>query len=142
MSTYSSIYKVIAHLSDIGIEVKLNSNVYCFDRDEEIIYCAYNSDPIITLCSLLHEAGHALQSKSTFAELRSSIYRDKSIIAEQEYSAWREGLELANKLLITTPELETRYKKLWMKCWSNYLVHLYSDTGRLYAKSIIHSYID
>lgn len=141
MTTTQAINKVCKHLKQLGIEVNLNSNTYCFDRDESTIYCAYNSDAIITLCSLLHEAGHALQSSSTFELLRSSLYRDKAIIAEQEYTAWKEGWALAQQLNLNCSHIELTYKKIWMKCWMQYITNL-SHSDRQYTKDLVYSYIE
>jgi antirestriction protein ArdC len=111
-----AVNRVIRFLESRDVEVrKGRDNVY-YPEDEVIIYNAqgnYNGQ----LYTLLHEAGHFLQSKSRNFTAMNLIYGDVDLLhtnyqkfrlLEQEMDAWDRGLKLAKYLKIKMDIIDYR----------------------------------
>ena len=133
--------KIVAYLKSRGYTVKLNSNSFGFYKEEQLITAPTGAQGTIGLIiGLLHEAGHAEQSESSFIAMRKSIKRDKAIVTEQEYTAWFHGWSIAEELNISSKELFTQYRKSWLLYWTQYIERLYKDDDRVILSSIIEAY--
>ena len=133
--------QIVNYLETRGFTVKLNSNTFGYYEEEQLITAPTRAQGTINLIiGLLHEAGHAEQSASSFANLRKSIKRDKAIIAEQEYTAWFHGWSIAEELNISSKELYIQYRKSWLLYWTQYIERLYKDDDRVILSSIIEAY--
>lgn len=142
MSYKRAINKVVKYINALGVEVNLNSRAWYFDREEEVICGAKNSNELITLCSLLHEAGHIVQTQSTFECFKSTTLRNKAIILEQEYTAWKEGWSIAESLNITDSSFKRVYRKLWMSCWMSYVTRLTQPDSKEYTRCSVYGYVN
>ena len=133
--------KIVTYLKSRGYTVKLNSNSFGYYKEEQLITAPTGAQGTIGLIiGLLHEAGHAEQSESSFIAMRKSIKRDKAIVTEQEYTAWFHGWQIAEELNITSKELFTQYRKSWLLYWTQYIERLYKDDDRVILSSIIEAY--
>ena len=94
------------------------------------------------IIGLLHEAGHTVQPRSQFNDMRKSIKRDKAIIIEQEYSAWVYGWTIAEELYIDTPVLYEAYKQSWLKYWTQYIEYIGKDWSKSDIHHLAESYIE
>jgi hypothetical protein len=134
--------KIVNYLETRGFTVKLNSNTFGYYEEEQLITAPTRAQGTVNMIiGLLHEAGHTEQSASSFSQLRKSIKRDKAIIAEQEYTAWYHGWQIAEELHITTKELQTQYRKSWLLYWTQYIERLYKDEDHAWCDSVIAVYI-
>lgn len=134
--------KIVNYLETRGFTVKLNSNTFGYYEEEQLITAPTRAQGTVNMIiGLLHEAGHTEQSASSFSQLRKSIKRDKAIIAEQEYTAWYYGWQIAEELHITTKELQTQYRKSWLLYWTQYIERLYKDEDHKWCDSVIAVYI-
>jgi len=134
--------KIVNYLETRGFTVKLNSNTFGYYEEEQLITAPTRAQGTVNMIiGLLHEAGHTEQSASSFSQLRKSIKRDKAIIAEQEYTAWYYGWQIAEELHITTKELQTQYRKSWLLYWTQYIERLYKDEDHAWCDSVIAVYI-
>lgn len=113
--------RILKFITSRGYSVNLRSNSFAVIEEEQLVTAPHNASGVNLICSLLHEAGHIVQSKSNFSSLRKSIKRDKAIIYEQEYQAWFLGWQIAEELYIDTSTLYTEYRKAWMKYWLSYI---------------------
>lgn len=113
--------RVLKFITSRGYSVNLRSNSFAVIEEEQLVTAPHNASGLNLICSLLHEAGHIVQSKSNFSSLRKSMKRNKAIIYEQEYQAWYLGWQIAEELNIDTNSLYTEYRKLWMKYWLSYI---------------------
>lgn len=135
--------RIVKHLEARGYTVNLNSNTFAFVDEDNTILCPSKSHGTYSMiCGLLHEAGHTKQPPSVFKGLRKSLKRDQLIIAEQEYTAWSLGLELADKLDILDPILYREYIKEWSKYWHSYLNSLFKDGNPRLIEEIMSAYRD
>ena len=133
--------KIVTYLKSRGYTVKLNSNSFGYYKEEQLITAPTGAQGTIGLIiGLLHEAGHAEQSESSFIAMRKSIKRDKAIVTEQEYTAWFHGWCIAEELNISSKELYTQYRKSWLLYWTQYIERLYKDDDRVVLSSIIEAY--
>lgn len=111
-----AVRKVIFYLESRNIEVrKGRDNVY-YPDDDTIVYNA-QGNYTNQLYTLLHEAGHFLQSRSRNFMAMNLVYCDvgtihtnyqKFRLLEQEMDAWDRGLKLARKLDIKVDIIEYR----------------------------------
>ncbi len=119
-----AVNKVIRFIESRDVEVrKGRDNVY-YPEDEVIIYNAqgnYNGQ----LYTLLHEAGHFLQSRSRNFTAMNPIYEDVDLLytnyqkfrlLEQEMDAWDRGLKLAKYLKIKIDIIDYR------KCAAHFIM--------------------
>ena len=109
-----------------------SSNTWSVDRIDRIVYYPGNSKGKVKLISLLHELGHIVQPKSRFAKGRSSTF-NKALILEQEYSAWIEGEQIAEELMLI-PKIITKeeYTEHFARYWSSYIEAIaFSDASGL-----------
>lgn len=114
--------QIVKYLTVRGIECNLHSNTFAYYPDDDRITCAVNAQGTYSMiCGLLHEAGHAIQSRSQFTKLRKSRKRNIAIIIEQEYKAWESGWIIAQQLSICTEALYTEYLRSWMNSWTRYI---------------------
>ena len=115
--------RIEEYLTSRGYSVKYDSNSYYID-DECTVHAPKryrNERNSKLLCALLHEAGHTNCADSILFNVARSRKRDVSIVLEQEYLAWAEGIQIARKLRIDTPELLTLYYKEWVRNWWSYI---------------------
>ena len=113
-----SVKKVIFYLESRNVEVrKGRDNVY-YPEDDVIIYNA-QGNYVNQLYTLLHEAGHFLQSRSRNFTAMNLIYGygdvdmmqtnyQKFRLLEQEMDAWDRGLKLAKALDIKLDIIDYR----------------------------------
>ena len=117
--------RIEKYLTSRGYSVKYDSNSYYID-EEYIVHAPKqfrNKCNPKLLCALLHEAGHTTVPDSILFNTPRSKKRDCMIVLEQEYLAWMEGLNIARKLYIATPELTSLYLKEWTRNWWSYIEH-------------------
>jgi Zn-dependent peptidase ImmA (M78 family) len=108
--------RVIFYLESRNVEVrKGRDNVY-YPEDDVIIYNA-QGNYVNQLYTLLHEAGHFLQSRSRNFTAMNLIYGDADMmqtnyqkfrLLEQEMDAWDRGLKLAKALDIKLDIIDYR----------------------------------
>lgn len=114
--------RIIKYISSRGYSVDFSSNAYYIVREESKVYAPkrYKST-IKCICALLHEAGHIDEPSSILLQARKSKKRDRAIIIEQEYFAWKNGLNIAQQLNICTDTLRKAYMQEWIAHWNSYL---------------------
>ena len=97
------------------------SDTFAYLPQESIILLNKKDKGTVTLLLYyLHELGHAIQDDSYFHKLkRKSINVKRSIILEQEYTAWVNGTHIAIELNILHLFNE-EYLKEWVSAWSEY----------------------
>lgn len=126
--------RILEYLESRGFDVQLDSNSFGVYMDEQRITCSSRAQgTYLMIASLLHEAGHVVQPKSSFSSLRKSKKRDQAIVVEQEYTAWKLGWEIAQELDIDTSTLYQEYHKAFLTYWTQYIRHLYieADTSAI-----------
>lgn len=111
-----AVRKVIFYLESRNVEVrKGRDNVY-YPEDDVIIYNA-QGNYVNQLYTLLHEAGHFLQSRSRTFTAMNLVYGDADLmqtnyqkfrLLEQEMDAWDRGLKLAKRLDIKLDVIDYR----------------------------------
>jgi Zn-dependent peptidase ImmA (M78 family) len=110
-----AVQKVIFYLEYRKVEVrKGRDNVY-YPEDNTIVYNAQGNFTN-QLYTLLHEAGHFLQSRSRNFMSMNLVYSDDALhtnykkfrLLEQEIDAWDRGLKLAKKLAIKIDIIDYR----------------------------------
>lgn len=111
-----AVNRVIRFLESRDVEVRRGRDNVYYPDDEVIIYNVqgnYNGQ----LYTLLHEAGHFLQSKSRNFTATNLIYEEvdmlhtnyqKFRLLEQEMDAWDRGLKLAKYLKIKMDIIDYR----------------------------------
>ena len=134
--------RVLKFITSRGYSVNLRSNSFAVIEEEQLVTAPHNASGANLICSLLHEAGHTVQPRSQFNDLRKSIKRDKAIIIEQEYSAWVYGWTIAEELYIDTPVLNAAYKQSWLKYWTQYIEYITKDWSREEIHHLAESYIE
>jgi len=113
--------RVVKFITSRGYTVNLKSNSFYLIEEDRIVAAPHNASGYNMICSLLHEAGHIVQSTTEFKLLRSTLKRNKAIILEQEYQAWMHGWNISIELNLNTPELYIYYRKSWLAHWSTYI---------------------
>lgn len=113
--------RVVKFITSRGYTVNLRSTSFGVIEEEQLVTAPHNASGVNLICSLLHEAGHIVQNKSNFSQLRNTIKRNKAIILEQEYTAWSDGYKIAEELYIDSPELYIAYRQSWLTHWSSYI---------------------
>lgn len=73
---------------------------------------------------MLHELGHFIQSKSVFTTGASTRNFISSKIIELEYTAWIEGLRLAESLFEIDEEFRKEYLAEFSKYWLSYCIRI------------------
>ena len=135
--------RIVKYLEAQDYTVKLDSNSFGFFAEESMITCSSKAHGTYSMiCSLLHEAGHTVQPRSQFNNMRKSIKRDKAIIIELEYTAWSYGWLIAKELHIDTPVLEQTYLESWMKYWVQYIEYIGTDWAPKEIHHLAESYIE
>ena len=135
--------RIVKYLEAQDYTVKLDSNSFGFFAEESMITCSSKAHGTYSMiCSLLHEAGHTVQPRSQFNNMRKSIKRDKAIIIELEYTAWSYGWLIAKELHIDTPVLEQTYLESWMKYWVQYIEYIGKDWSTKEIHHLAESYIE
>ena len=135
--------RIVKYLEAQDYTVKLDSNSFGFFAEESLITCSSKAHGTYSMiCSLLHEAGHTVQPRSQFNNMRKSIKRDKAIIIELEYTAWSYGWLIAKELDIDTPVLEQTYLESWMKYWVQYIEYIGTDWAPKEIHHLAESYIE
>lgn len=135
--------KVVNYLTSRGYTVKLDSNTFGYYEDEDLITAPTKSQGTLPyLCSILHEAGHTIQDRSSFNSLRRTTKRDQAIIIEQEYTAWYHGLDIARELNIYTKELDREYRRQWLVYWSQYVKTVYTQYDSKEIRECAEPYIE
>ena len=135
--------RIVKYLEAQDYTVKLDSNSFGFFAEESMITCSSKAHGTYSMiCSLLHEAGHTVQPRSQFNNMRKSIKRDKAIIIELEYTAWSYGWLIAKELDIDTPVLEQTYLESWMKYWVQYIEYIGTDWAPKEIHHLAESYIE
>jgi hypothetical protein len=117
------------------------SDTFAYLPQESIILLNKKDKGTITLLLYyLHELGHAIQNDSYFHKLkRKSINVKRSIILEQEYTAWVNGTHIAMHLNIFHLFNE-EYLKEWVSAWSEYTQWLHK-ANQQQVNSLYTSYI-
>ena len=135
--------RIVKYLEAQDYTVKLDSNSFGFFAEESMITCSSKAHGTYSMiCSLLHEAGHTVQPRSQFNNMRKSIKRDKAIIIELEYTAWSYGWLIAKELDIDTPVLEQTYLQSWLKYWVQYIEYIGTDWAPKEIHHLAESYIE
>jgi len=136
-----AIASVVNYLTERGFTVNLKSNSYGYYPDDALITCpSIAAGTYNMLCGLLHEAGHTVQTPSTFTTLRKSKKRDQAIIAEQEYKAWIEGWTIASTIYIATPEFHQHYQQSFLQHWTAYIRTIYITATQDDIRALVDSY--
>ena len=103
-----------------GLEIYYGDTFAYLPQESIIILNKKDKGTITLLLYYLHELGHAIQDDSYFHKLkRKSINVKRSIILEQEYTAWVNGTHIAMNLNILDLFHE-EYVKEWVSAWSEY----------------------
>jgi hypothetical protein len=134
--------RILKFITSRGYSVNLRSNSFAVIEEEQLVTAPHNASGVNLICSLLHEAGHIVQSKSNFSSLRKSIKRDKAIIYEQEYQAWFLGWQIAEELNIDSPELYITYRQSWLTHWSSYIQAVNTETQSHVITEWVRPYIE
>ena len=133
METQKAFEGIIYYCIKKKIEV-VNSNVWSYDHDENIITQVWRGNPTKTwVYTMLHELGHALSYKSKgfsyrswkLSEMGESIAVDKVAtvqIMREEMQAWENGLKIAKKLNIEVDKKD--YDKYASTCLLRYMREL------------------
>ena len=125
---FIALNRILEYLDARGFDVQLDSNSFGVYMDEQRITCSSRAQgTYLMIISLLHEAGHVIQDRSTFINLRKSKKRDQAIVVEQEYTAWKLGWEIAQELNIDSTILYREYNKAFLTYWTQYIRHLYIE---------------
>lgn len=78
----------------------------------------------------LHELGHAIQEDSYFHKLKyKTLNIKRSIILEQEYTAWVNGTHIATDLKIMN-YIINEYLEEWVSAWQEYAEWLYKSDSK------------
>jgi len=106
------------------------SDTFAYLPQEYIILLNKKDKGSITLLLYyLHELGHAIQNDSYFHKLkRMTIKAKRSIVLEQEYTAWVNGTHIAQELNILD-YMNEEYLKEWLSAWSEYAEWLNKATS-------------
>jgi hypothetical protein len=97
------------------------ANRFAYDvQDQELFLNSKCKNKIKFISYYLHELGHAIQNDSYFHKLKYKSYIIKrSIILEQEYTAWVNGYHIASNLNILKAIVKD-YLLEWGNAWSTY----------------------
>ena len=119
------INKLNRYSKSLGLEI-VYTDSYSYLPIESSIYL--NEKDIGTtklILYYLHELGHAIQSDSYFHKLKyKTLNIKRSIILEQEYTAWVNGVHIAQELKIINSILN-EYLIEWVSAWQEYAEWLY-----------------
>lgn len=112
--------KLNRYSKSLGLEI-VYTDSYSYLPIESSIYL--NEKDIGTtklILYYLHELGHAIQSDSYFHKLKyKTLNIKRSIILEQEYTAWVNGVHIAQDLKIIN-SIITEYLHEWVSAWQDY----------------------
>ena len=130
-SIYNSIInKIDSYAAKRHITVTL-SNRFAYDaHDQEVFLNAKCKNKIKYIIYYLHELGHAVQQDSYFHKLKYKTNNiKKSIILEQEYTAWVNGYHIAHALDIIDV-LNKEYLIEWVSAWRTYFEFIHKFTSK------------
>jgi len=116
--------KLNRYAKSLGLEI-VYSDSYAYAPEEGLILLNEKDQGASKLILYyLHELGHAIQSDSYFHKLNHKALNIKrSIILEQEYTAWVNGYHIARELNILN-YIVNDYLLEWVDAWSDYSKHL------------------
>jgi len=126
--------KLNRYAKSLGIDT-VYSDSYAYAPQENLILLnEKDKGAIILILYYLHELGHAIQQDSYFHDLKyKTLNIKRSIILEQEYTAWVNGTHIARDLKIINSILN-EYLAEWVSAWQEYTQWLYkTDTKTLNA---------
>ena len=132
--------KLNRYAKKLGLEIQYQDTFAYLPQESIIILDTKLKYSIKEVIYYLHELGHAIQSDSYFHKLKSkSLDTKRSIILEQEYTAWVNGISIARELKILDVIHES-YIREWVSAWSEYAQVLYKADQRQ-VNSLYTSYI-
>lgn len=82
----------------LQVKINLNSNMTCYYQNKKTILIHHRQKPLTKCFSLLHELGHVIQPVSPYRLSTNKICVIKSLILQQEISAWELGWGIAKDL--------------------------------------------
>lgn len=127
----SDIQRVVDYIESLSIQCNLNSNTYgYYPASKRITAPKRYNNTIKQLCSLLHEAGHVIQTTSpAFNSKSRSVKLARCIILEQEIQAWLTGWNIARAIQIDLTTIETSYWSLYIESIDSYCKWLNSASA-------------
>lgn len=120
----SCINKLNRYAKKQGLEINYG-DTFAYHPEHDIIELnKHQQYTQVFIIYYLHELGHAIQSDSYFHKLNHKALNIKrSIILEQEYTAWANGYHIARELNILN-YIVNDYLLEWVDAWSDYSKHL------------------
>lgn len=112
--------KLNRYAKSLGLET-VYSDSYAYAPEEGLILLKEKDQGASKLILYyLHELGHAIQQDSYFHKLKyKTLNIKRSIILEQEYTAWVNGVHIATELKFINSILN-EYLLEWVSAWQEY----------------------
>ena len=112
--------KLNRYAKSLGLKT-VYSDSYAYAPEEGLILLNEKDEGASKLILYyLHELGHAIQQDSYFHKLKyKTLNIKRSIILEQEYTAWVNGVHIAQELKIINSILN-EYLLEWVSAWQDY----------------------
>ncbi len=112
--------KLNRYAKKLGLEIEYSDTFAYLPQESIILLNKDNKHSLKEIIYYLHELGHAIQTDSYFHKLKSkSLDTKRSIILEQEYTAWVNGISIAQELHILD-DIHESYIREWVSAWSEY----------------------
>ena len=117
--------KLNRYAKSLGLKT-VYSDSYAYAPEEGLILLNEKDEGASKLILYyLHELGHAIQQDSYFHKLKyKTLNIKRSIILEQEYTAWVNGVHIATELKFINSILN-EYLLEWVSAWQEYAQWLY-----------------
>ena len=112
--------KLNRYAKSLGLET-VYSDSYAYAPEEGLILLNEKDEGASKLILYyLHELGHAIQQDSYFHKLKyKTLNIKRSIILEQEYTAWVNGVHIATELKFIN-SIINEYLLEWVSAWQEY----------------------
>ena len=112
--------KLNRYAKSLGLKT-VYSDSYAYAPEEGLILLNEKDEGASKLILYyLHELGHAIQQDSYFHKLKyKTLNIKRSIILEQEYTAWVNGVHIATELKFIN-SIINEYLLEWVSAWQEY----------------------
>ena len=132
--------KLNRYAKQLGLEIYYDDTFAYLPQESIIILNKKDKGTLNLILYYLHELGHAIQTDSYFHKLKyKTLNIKKSIILEQEYTAWVNGTHIALELNIFHLFSE-KYLREWVSAWGEY-THWLNKVDNKQLNSLYTSYI-
>jgi len=122
--------KLNRYAKKLGLEIEYHDTFAYLPQESIIILDSNLKYSLKEVIYYLHELGHAIQTDSYFHKLKSkSLDTKRSIILEQEYTAWVNGISIARELHILDV-IHEAYIREWVSAWSEYASWLHKADSK------------